>query len=250
MMTDQTATKLTDMKLHGMAAAYERQRGDPTSADLSFDERFAMLVDGEWHHQRDRALQRRLNYAKLKQNACIEDIDWRVERGLERAVIDQLSTSQWVRYGQHCIITGATGMGKSWLACALAQKACRDGFRARYAYSPRLFREMLAAEVDGTFTRLVRRLGRIDLLLVDDLLLESVKPAQYRAFLELLDERHGTRSVLITTQYPVPQWHERIGDPTVADAICDRLVHNAYSIRLKGEKSMRELRNRASPQPA
>ena len=239
MLTDQTLTKLSDMKLNGMASAYEQQRRDASITELDFDERFGMLVDHEWLDQQNRALTRRLKYAGLKQNASLEDIDWRADRGLKRSVIDQLSSSQWVRYGQNCIITGATGLGKSWLACALAQKACRDGFRAFYSYAPRLFRELLAAEADGSFTRLVRKLTRIDLLIIDDWGLEVVKRSQYRSLLELLDERHGHGSVLITSQYPVGQWHERIGDPTIADAILDRLVHNAHSIELKGKESMR-----------
>ena len=240
MLTDQTLTKLQDMKLQGMVSGYERLQSDPAAAEMSFEERFAMLVDSEWVHQQNSALQRRLNYARLKQQASIENIDWRADRGLQRSVIDQLATCEWIRYGQNCIITGATGLGKSWLACALAQKACRNGYRALYQYAPRLFRDMLAAEVDGSFTRFVRKLARIDLLVIDDWGLEAVERTQYRSMLELLDERCGKGSVLITSQYPVGEWHSHIGDPTIGDAILDRLVHNAYTLQLKGKKSMRE----------
>lgn len=243
MLTEQTFTKLRDMKLTGMAMAYERMQADPGSAELSFEERFAMLVDSEYLDQQNRALTRRLHYAKLKQDASIEAINWRVPRGIDRAVIDQLSTCEWIRYGQNCIITGATGLGKSWLACALAQKACREGYRALYQYCPRLFRDMLAAEADGSLTRMIRRMARIDLLVIDDWGLEAVERAQYRSLLELLDERSGSGSVLVTSQYPVEQWHEKIGDPTVGDAILDRLVHTAYHIKLKGERSMRDKDN-------
>lgn len=240
MLTDQTLTKLQDMKMDGMLAACERLRNDPAACELSFDERFAMLVDSEWVHQQNRALGRRLGYARLKQQASIENIDWRAPRGLKREVIEQLSSCAWIRYGQNCIITGATGLGKSWLACALAEKACREGYRALYQYAPRLFREMLAAEVAGTFTKLVRKLAKVDLLVIDDWGLESVDRIQYRALLEVLEERCGSGSVLITSQYPDTEWHSHIGDPTVADAILDRVVHNAYKIKLKGERSMRE----------
>jgi DNA replication protein DnaC len=242
MLTEHTLTKLQDMKLDGMASGYERLQADPASAEMSFEERFAVLVDNEWLHQQNRALTRRLNYARLKQDASIENIDWRAKRGLHRSVVDQLATCEWIRYGQNCIIIGATGLGKSWLGCALGQKACRDGYRALYQYAPRLFRDMLAAEVDGSFTRFVRKIARIDLLIIDDWGLETVERAQYRSMLELLDERCGRGSVLITSQYPLARWHEHIGDPTIGDAILDRLVHNAYTIELKGERSMREKR--------
>lgn len=240
MLTEQTSNKLRDMKLNGMAACYERMQADPASAQMSFPERFAMLVDSEHLDQQNRALTRRLNYASLKQDASIEAINWRVRRGIDRAVIEQLSTCEWIRYGQNCIITGATGLGKSWLACALAQKACREGYRVLYQYCPRLFRDMLAAEADGSFTRMVRRMARIDLLVIDDWGLEAVERAQYRSLLELLDERCGSGSVLITSQFPVDEWHRNIGDPTVGDAILDRLVHTAYHIKLKGDRSMRD----------
>jgi len=242
MLTDQTLTKLQDLRLEGMAAGYERLQADPASAEMSFEERLAVLVDNEWLHQQNRALARRLEYARLKQDASIENINWRVQRGLQRPVIEQLATCEWIRYGQNCIVTGATGLGKSWLACALAQKACREGYKALYHYAPRLFRDMLAAQVDGSFTRFVRKVARIDLLVIDDWGLETVERAQYRNLLELLDERSGHGSVLITSQYPVAEWHQHIGDPTIGDAILDRLVHNAYTIQLKGERSMRDKR--------
>ncbi len=240
MLTEHTLTKLQDMKLAGMLASYERMQADPRSCDLAFEERFAMLVDGEWLHQQNRALARRLGQACLRQQASIENIDWRAPRGLKPAVVDQLATCDWIRYGQNCIITGATGLGKSWLACALAEKACREGYRTLYQYAPRMFREMLAAEVGGTFTKLVRKLARVDLLVIDDWGMETAERHQYRALLEVLDERCGSGSVLVTSQYPDSSWHAHIGEPTVADAILDRLVHNAYKIQLKGERSMRE----------
>jgi DNA replication protein DnaC len=245
MNVNATMEKLAGMHLEGMADAYERQRTDPGSAELSFDQRFGMLVESHWVYERNRAQKRRLEAAKLRQNASIEDIDWRRPRGLTRELIGQLSSCEWIRYGQNCLITGATGLGKSWLACALAQKACRDGFRALYAYSPKLFRDLLAANTDGTLSRLIRRMSRIDLLIIDDWGMEVAKRNQYRDFLELIDERHGRNATLITSQYPSGKWHEIIGDPTVADAILDRLVHGAYRIELQGE-SMRKSKVNAS----
>lgn len=246
MLTEQTVTKLRDMRMDGMADAYAAQRQDPSMPEMGFDERFAMLVERHWLHQQNQALERRLRYARLKHQACIEDIDWGHPRGLKRAVVEQLCTSEWIRYGQHCLITGPTGAGKSWLACALGQKACRDGYRARYCYCPRLFRDLLAAQMDGTLTKLLRRLARIDVLIVDDWGLAAAKQTEYRDFLELLDDRQAGRSVLITSQYPVASWHELVAEPTVADAIMDRLVHNAHTIELKGE-SMRKTKR---PSPA
>jgi DNA replication protein DnaC len=244
MLTEQTLTQLTDLRLDGMAEAYDLQRGDPNAAALSFDERFGMLVEREWNHQRNRALQRRLKRAKLRQDACIEDVTCGAHRGLTRDTLAQLYDSQWVARGQNCIITGATGVGKSYLACALAHKACRDGYKALYTYCPRLFRDLYSAHADGTIDRFLRRMGRFHLLVVDDWGMEQARRSQYRYFLEMLDERHGHGSVLITTQFPRDTWHDIVGDPTVADAISDRLVHNAYRIDLQGEQSMRNPNNR------
>lgn len=240
MNVNATMEKLRGMRLDGMADAYDRQRRDPASTELSFDQRFAALVDSHWLHEDNRALERRLARAKLRQSADLERFDWRRPRGLSRELLAQLGTGDWVRYGQNCLITGPSGIGKSWLACALASKACRDGYRALYTYSPRLFRDLLAAHADGSLSRLVRRLGKLDLLVVDDWGMEAAKRSQYRDFLELVDERHGNTATIITSQYPPENWHEIVGDPTVGDAICDRLVHRAYRIDMVGE-SMRNL---------
>jgi len=249
MNVNATLDKLRSMRLDGMAEAYDRQRGEPGTAELSFDQRLTILVESQWTHENNRALQRRLAYAKLRQNASIEQIDWGRPRGLTRELIAQLSTSEWVQYGRNCLITGATGVGKSWLACALAQKACRDGYRALYTYSPKLFRELLAANADGSLSKMIRRLARLDLLVIDDWGMEVAKRSQYRDFLELIDERHGRTATLITSQYPQNEWHQIIGDPTVADAILDRVIHGAYRIDLVG-KSMRDpAPNNASKNP-
>lgn len=243
MISEQTEMKLRRLGLDGMAEAYSRQRSGPDSAVLGFDERLAMLVDSQWEHQENAALHRRLSYAKLRQTAALEDIDWNPRRALPRDLIAQLATGDWLRYHRHCIISGPTGSGKSWLGCALAQKACRDGYRVLYLSAARLFRDLLAASADGSLSRLIRRLLRPRLLVIDDWGLDSARRSQYRDFLELLDERTDRGSMLITSQLPPEDWHQLVGDPTVADAILDRLVHCAYRIKLEGE-SMRGPRGR------
>jgi len=242
MLTDQTLTKLTRLKLEGMAHRYADQRQDPRISDLSFDERFGVLVDAEHDFQHNRAFQRRIKGAKMRvPHACLENIDYRVERGLKRSLIDQLRDSQWIQQHQSLVITGSTGTGKSYLACAFAHQACRDGYRACYTYAPMLYRDLLAAAVDGTMDRLLRRLRRVDLLVVDDFGLADAKAAQHRYFLEVLDERTQAGAVIVTSQYPLKAWHELIGDGTIADAIVDRLMHHAYQINfLDDAESMRQ----------
>lgn len=239
MLNEQTMTKLYAMKLNGMADEYEGQRQQPQMADLSFDERFGMLVDRQWRWREERALTTRLRNAKFKLQACIEDVDYRTSRGLKRAQIDALSSSEWIGYHQNVILTGPTGTGKTFLACALGQKACRDGYRVRYYVAAKLFRELTQSHADGGFTRLSNQLMKTNLLLIDDWGMETLKETQYRDFLEILDDRQGSGATLITSQFPTKLWHDTIGNPTVADAILDRLVHNAHRIELKGE-SMRK----------
>lgn len=245
MLSEPTLEKLYALKLNGMAQAWDEQRQQPHSADLSFDDRLGLLVERQWIWKENRALATRLQYAGLKQSACLEDVDFRHPRGLKRAVVDQLASCEWIRHRHHCLITGPTGVGKSYLACALAHKACREGFRALYAYMPKLFRELTLAQADGSLTRLLKKLARVDLLVIDDWGLTPLKPDQYRLFLEILDDRQGTGAVLLTSQYPVNTWHELIGDPTVGDAILDRLVHSAYKLELKGD-SLRKKQDKAT----
>lgn len=239
MLDEQTMSKLCEMKLNGMAEAYEEQRQQPRMAEVSFEERFALLVDRQWTWKEDRALKTRLQHAKLKLPACVEDVDYRSPRGLKRSQIDQLANSQWIGYHQNVIVTGPTGTGKTFLACALGNKACRDGHRVRYYVASKLFRQLSAAHADGSFVSLSNRLVKTHLLIIDDWGMETLKDAQYRDFLEILDDRQGAGATLITSQFPAKLWHDTIGNPTVADAILDRLIHNAHRIELKGE-SMRK----------
>ena len=245
MVYTQTMEKLGAMKLQGMAQAYDEQRQQPQSADLSFDERLAMLVDRQWIWKEDRALTARLKYARLKQAACLEDIDYRSPRGLSRALVDQLASGEWIRHHHSCLITGPTGAGKSYVACALAHTACRQGYRALYYYIPKLFRELDVAQVDGSLTALLKKLAKVDLLLIDDWGLSPLSADQYRLFLEILDDRQGSGATLLTSQYPLDTWHQLVEDPTVGDAILDRLLHNAYRIELKGD-SMRKRKAKTS----
>jgi len=239
----QSLEKLTQMRLHTMADALRQQLEQPSVQELSFEERIAMLVDREWLFRENRKLTRRLKAARLKQQAVVEDIDFRQPRGLDKSVMLTLSNCQWIRNHQNVIITGPTGIGKSYLAEALAQKACREGFTALYYRSTPLFRDLAIARGDGSYSKLLSRLAKTDLLVVDDWGLSSLTDAERRDFLEVMEDRHGIRSTVITSQYPVAKWHELIGEPTLADAILDRIVHNAHKIVLKGE-SMRKTRSK------
>ena len=244
MLNEPTMTKLYAMKLNGLAEAYEEQRAQPRLGDLSFDERFAMLIERQWLWKENRALHARLAYAELKEAACIEDIDFRDARGLKRSVIDPLASCDWIRYHQNVTVTGSTGTGKTFLACALAHKACREGYRAVYFYGPKLFRELTLARADGSLTKLLKKVAKAQLLVVDDWGLAKLDEHHYRDFLEILDDRQGHGATLVTSQFPVNTWHETILDPTVADAILDRLIHNAHRIELKGD-SMRKRKTKA-----
>jgi DNA replication protein DnaC len=239
MLNEQTKTKLYEMKLNGMAEAYEEQCAQSRIADLSFEERFAMLVERQWIWKENRALTRRLSYAKLKQPACIEDLDFRACRGLRRSQINQLAGCDWVAHHQNVVITGLAGCGKTYLACALAEKACREGYRALYFYAPKLFRNLQMAHADGSISKLLQKLARAQVLVVDDWGIAKINEAQHRDFLEILDDRYGVGATLMTSQFPVAEWHQTIPDPTVADAIMDRLIHNAHRIELGGD-SMRK----------
>ena len=244
MLYEPTIQKMQAMKLSGMVEALEEQRKTADMGAWSFEDRLALLVERQWLWKENRALATRLKYARLRQPACLEDIDYRHHRGLQRSVMEHLAGGDWIQYSQNCRITGPTGVGKSYLACALAQKACRDGYRALYFYAPKLFRELTAGQADGSLPTLLKKIAKARLLIIDDWGLEKATPAQYRDFLEILDDRQSVASTLITSQFPPTRWHELIGDATVADAILDRLIHGSHRIELKGE-SMRKNRSKA-----
>jgi len=242
MLNQQTLHKLYVMRLNGMADAFRQQLEQSEPAGLSFEERFGLLVDRQWSWKEDRALARRLRNSRLRTTATVEDIDYQTPRGLDRALLRSLaSESEWVKQHLNIFLIGATGVGKSWLAAALAHKACRDGYTVYYARAAQLFRELSLAHADGSFTRLLRRLSQTDVLVIDDWAMTPLNEMERRDFLEICDDRYQTRSIILTSQVPVANWHAQIGDPTTADSILDRLVHHAHRVELKGE-SMRKKR--------
>jgi DNA replication protein DnaC len=235
MLYNQTLEKLYALRLDGMAQALEEQRRQTDITQLDFEARVGLLVERQWSWRENRSLATRLKSAQLKIAASLEAIDYRHPRGLKRAQIEQLRASQWVQEKRNCLITGPAGIGKTYLACALGHQACRDGHRSLYYYAPKLFRALQTAQADGSLLSLLKKLARAPLLIIDDLGIASVTGKAYRDLLEILDDRHGQGATLMTSQFPVNQWHEIIADATVADAILDRLVHNAYRLDLKGE---------------
>lgn len=243
MLEQPTMDKLAAMRLNGMLEALKNQQQDPAARELSFLERFSMLVDQQWNWRQNQALARRLKTAKLRGNACVEDIDYRTPRNLDKSVIRALTReSAWVRNHEHVFVLGATGLGKSFLAAALAQKACRDGYTSLYLRAPALFRELALARADGSLRAFLARLNRIDVLVIDDWAMAPLAENERRDFWEICEDRYQTRSFILASQLPVSRWHEQIGDPTVADGILDRLVHNAHRIELRGDQSIRKLR--------
>lgn len=243
MLNHSTLETLQELGLKGMAAAYRAQLEDPEMQSLSFDERLGLLVDREWGERQNRRLARRLREAKLRLPAATEDIDFRPSRGLDRGLLRTLAEGRWVHQGQNVLVTGPTGVGKTFLACALANAAVRRGFSARYYRVPRLLSELAMGHADGTYPRLLARLAKVDLLILDDWGLSPFTPAEAREMLEVVEERHGRHATLVASQLPIEDWHAALGDATVADAILDRLVHGAYRIELRGE-SMRKQRAR------
>jgi len=239
MLIHPTLDKLQALRLAGMQRALIEQMDNPQCQALTFDERFAMLVDNEYTERENRRLKTRLKKAKLRQSAAIEDIDYRHPRGLDKSLMLSLATCQWIREHHNCIFTGPTGVGKSYLASALGHKACRDGYSVLYFRSSRLFQDLAVARGDGRYEKLLRTLASTDLLILDDWGISRLTDPQRRDLFEIIEDRYDRRATLIAAQMPVEHWHEIIGEPTLADAILDRLIHNAYTITLKGE-SMRK----------
>jgi len=240
MLTEPTLDKLKTLKLDAMAHAWLEQQKQPDIAQLAFDERLGLLVEAQWLARENKRLSRCLKEAKLRQTqACIEDIDYAAQRELDKAQVRQLSTCRWVQEHHNIVITGPTGVGKTYVSCALAQQACRRGYRALYKRVPRLFEELTVAHADGSYARLLARLAKIDVLVLEDWGLAPLKEMERRDLLEIVEDRYGHRSTIITSQLPISHWHQHLGDPTLADAICDRLLHNAHRIVLQGPSRRR-----------
>jgi DNA replication protein DnaC len=236
MLTQQTLTQLRGLKLDGMARAFEEQLAQPASHTLAFEERFGLLVDREVTWRDTRRVEKLLKQARFKfPAACLEDLDTRIVRGLDTRLMASLASCDWIRAGQTVIATGRTGVGKSWIACALGNQACRHGFSVLYARFPRLLEELRIAHGDGSFGQRLAQLAKIDVIILDDWAMAPIAQAERCDLLEVLDDRSGGKSTIITSQLPVEHWHEYLAEPTLADAILDRIVHQSHRLALDGE---------------
>ncbi|MBC8018744.1 MAG: ATP-binding protein [Verrucomicrobia bacterium] len=248
MLTQPTIEKLTSMKLTAMAKAFANQMQCPDMTQLSFEERFGLIVDYQMTDLENRRMQNRLKNAKLRLSACIEDLDFKQGRGMDRSTVMSLAGNQWVKSHHNILVTGPTGAGKSYLACALAQKACRDGYTTIYQRVPRLLQEIAVSRHDGRYNKLIAPIIKCEVLILDDLLISPLTREEQRELLEIVEERYDRKATVVTSQLPIKAWHDAMQDPTLADAILDRLVHNAYKLELKGE-SMRRKRTTLDQKP-
>ena len=240
MLNEHTLGQLRALRLDGMVRAIEEQTTSTAATALGFDERLTLLVQREMAWRDGKRVERLMKAAKLKvSTACVEDINWRASRSLDRSLVASLAGGDWLRNAQNLLITGATGCGKTWLACALAHQAARSGFSVLYTRAARLFDELQVAHGDGSFAQRLAHLARLDLFVIDDFAISPIGAPEHNDLLEVLDDRVGTRSTLITSQLPVKAWHTYLDSPTLADAILDRIVHSSHKIELKG-KSLRE----------
>jgi DNA replication protein DnaC len=243
MLTQPTIEKLNSMKLTAMARAFADQMQCPDITQLTFEERFGLIVDYQMTDLENRRMQNRLKNAKLRLSASLEDLDFKQGRGLDRSTVMSLALNQWVKNHHNILVTGPTGAGKSYLACALAQKACRDGHTTLYQRVPRLLHDIVISRLDGRYNKIIAPIGKCEVLILDDLLISPLTRNEQRELLEIVEERYDRKATVITSQLPVKAWHNAMEDPTLADAILDRLVHNAYKLELKGE-SMRRKRSK------
>ncbi len=246
MLVHATLEKMQTMKLSAMAEAFEAQRCSSAYAELSFEERVGLLIDTEWSARENRKLARRLRAAKMRHTASMENIDFKTPRALNRQEVLALGNCAWIQRHHNLLVIGPTGIGKSYLCCAFVERACRQGYTAYYARAPRLLHELAIGRGDGSYTRLLNRLARFDLVAIDDWLLAPLKDSERRDLIEVIEDRSEHASTLIASQLPIKDWHAVIGDPNQADAICDRLLHNAHRLELKGP-SMRK--TKSAPQP-
>ncbi len=250
MLIQPTIEKLNSMKLSAMARAFQEQLATPNMAALSFEERFGLIVDRQLTELENRRMQNRLKTAKLRLTACVEDLEFNPARGMDRAQIMSLAANRWVGGRHSILITGPTGAGKSYLACALAQKACRDGHTALYQRLPRLLSDIAVARHDGRYHKLMASLTKCEVLVLDDLFIAPVSHEEQKELLEIIEERYDRKATIVTSQLPVKAWHDAMPDPTLSDAILDRLVHNGYTIQLKGESMRKKKRIPLDQQPA
>ena len=250
MLVQPTLDTLNQMKLHGMAIALAEQMSQTTAQSLPFEDRLGLMVEREMTYRENRRLTRLLQLAQLKERAALEDLDFRARRGLDRAQLASLTSCDWIRQHQNLLIHGATGCGKTFLGCALAHQACRQGLSALYLRAPRLFDELTLCHADGSFRKRLAAIAKVELLVIDDFAIAPIGARERTDLLELLDDRVGTRSTLITSQLPIEHWHEYIGDPTLADAILDRLLHSAHKIHLEGESMRKRAANNKPTKPA
>jgi DNA replication protein DnaC len=234
MLLHPTLEKLTTLRFTGMAAALDEQMQMNSLDDMGFEERLGLLLDREIADRQTRRMNTRLRKARLRQDSCIEDIDFRHPRGLDKSLVMRLAGCDWIKAHNNLIVTGPTGVGKTYLACAFAQKACREGYNTIYMRISKLFEDLSLSKGDGRYLKLLSSFAKADLLVLDDYGLEQLGREQRHDLLEILEDRHGLKSTLVTSQLPVENWHEQIGDPTLADAILDRLVHSAHKIKLNG----------------
>jgi DNA replication protein DnaC len=248
MLNNPTLETLRKLKLSGMAEAFNEQLALPLP-DMDFESRLALLAEREWSLRENKRLKRRLTAAKLQQTACVENIDYRHPRGLNKAHILELSQCQWIKNHLSLLITGPTGCGKTFLACALTHHACLQGFASRYYRLPRLWHELKVAKADGTYTKWLAQLAKVEVLILDDWGIDTMDDERRRDLLEILDDRYQRSSTIITSQLPTTHWHEYLNDATLADAILDRLLHQSIKLELKGE-SMRRHKKSAAEEPS